>query len=325
MPAAGWANNADPAKDSKLNMLRKHDDRAGTSLAALAAVSPVSCSSCHADNAISKAGIGIEQLTTAVHRVHAAVVDPATGQLLASSTTRTSCYYCHPGPTTQELRGVHGTLKDTAGNNQLECQSCHGPISNVADATRQGWMNLPNCQSCHTGTATSNSGQIVYTSAFTTGTTMRVAADQTFATNPDTPSAGLSLFRSSTGHGGLFCEACHGSTHAESPSSNVNDNVQNVTIQGHGGALVECASCHRGTVPSPTNGGPHGMHVVGQSWVSGHQDAGGGAACQACHGTDYRGTILSKMLADRTMSGRSFPTGTVISCYNCHNGPGGGD
>ena len=145
---------------------------------------------------------------------------------------------------------------------------------------------------------------------------------------PNAPAAGLSLFSASTGHGNLKCEACHGPTHAESPSSIANDNVQATTIQGHAGVLVECASCHKGTVPSPTNGGPHGMHIVGQAWVSGHQnvaDDGGAASCQPCHGTDYRGTNLSKMLTDRTMSGRSFPAGTVISCYSCHNGPGGGD
>ena len=27
MPSAGWINDPDPAKDAKLNILRKHDDR----------------------------------------------------------------------------------------------------------------------------------------------------------------------------------------------------------------------------------------------------------------------------------------------------------
>ena len=26
-PASGWVNNSDPAKDTKLNILKKHDDR----------------------------------------------------------------------------------------------------------------------------------------------------------------------------------------------------------------------------------------------------------------------------------------------------------
>ena len=72
-----------------------------------------------------------------------------------------------------------------------------------------------------------------------------MAVDQTFATNADTPAAGLSLYRFSTGHGGLECEACHGSTHAEFPSSHRNDNIQSVEHQGHVGMLVECDELSR--------------------------------------------------------------------------------
>ena len=70
---------------------------------------------------------------------------------------------------------------------------------------------------------------------------------------------------------------------------------------------------------------------MGQSWVSRHPDAADGnrAQCQACHGTDYRGTVLSRTQADRTLTS-SFGTinawrGFQISCYACHNGPNGGD
>jgi hypothetical protein len=162
------------------------------------------------------------------------------------------------------------TLKDATGANEIECQSCHGNTSAVGASGRQGWLQEPACQMCHTGTAVSNNGQIVYTSVFTSGTTQRVAVDQTFATNANVPSSGLSLYRYSAGHGGLQCEACHNSTHAEYTSS------------------------------------------------------GGSTQCQTCHGTDYRGTILSKTKVDRTLAGRSFPAGTVIGCYSCHNGPSGG-
>lgn len=342
-PASGWVNNPDPAKDVKLNMLRKHDDRyAGTplfqtaaaqlgfnsaGLMATSAVKPFLCAACHGSNALGLAGVtGVEPLTTAMHGLHATVVDPATNQTLENSTTRDSCYSCHPGPKTQCLRGAMGSLKTATGSNVVECQSCHGPMSNVAVATRSGWLDEPNCQGCHTGTATSNAGQIVYTSVFTSGTIARTPQDQTFATNPNTPAAGISLYRFSKGHGGLQCEACHGSTHAEFATSVVNDNVQSTNFQGHIGALSECTACHN-PVPNTVNGGPHGLHPVGPSWVSSHHDlveSTGAAACQACHGTDYRGTILSKMQADRTMAGRTFIRGTVIGCYSCHNGPNGG-
>ena len=86
-------------------------------------------------------------------------------------------------------------------------------------------------------------------------------------------------------------------------------------------------------MPSTVTGGPHGMHPVGQGWVSQHHDVDrkrrrDRAQCQACHGTDYRGTVLSRAQADRQLIGgsdsalpTSFFRGAIVGCYNCHNGP----
>ena len=342
-PVKGWVGNADAAKDIKLNILRKHDERflttplfiaavaqTGYSTAGLEATSstkPILCANCHGSNALSLPGVaGVEPLTTAMHNLHSSAIDPATSLTLNSGTTRDSCYRCHPGPKTQCARGAMASLKDPNGVNVIECQSCHGSLSNVATATRNGWLDEPNCQSCHTGTATSNAGQIAYTTSFTSGTIVRVPVDQTFATNPNTPAAGTSLYRFSKGHGGLQCETCHGSTHAEYATPIANDNVQSTALQGHVGMIAECTACHAST-PAAVTGGPHGLHPIGTAWVNQHQgvaDSGGATACQACHGTDYRGTILSKTQADRTLAGHAFPRGTVIGCYSCHNGPNGG-
>ena len=74
------------------------------------------------------------------------------------------------------------------------------------------------------------------------------------------------LYRVSTGHGGLFCEACHGSTHAEWPSANpnANDNLPAKDLQGHSGYIAECQVCHEPTDASLPlgNNGPHGMHAI---------------------------------------------------------------
>ena len=105
----------------------------------------------------------------------------------------------------------------------------------------------PTCQSCHTGTALHNNGQIRYLSVFSEDGQSRQAVDDTFATSPDTPAPGLSLYQFSTGHGGLFCESCHGSTHAEFPSSHANDNIQSLQHQGHVGMLADCNACHAQT------------------------------------------------------------------------------
>ncbi|MCB1576407.1 MAG: hypothetical protein KDI81_03450, partial [Xanthomonadales bacterium] len=140
------------------------------------------------------------------------------------------------------------------------------------------------------------------------------------------PLPGFSLYRFSAGHGDLKCEACHGSTHAIFPSSHLNDNLQSIALQGHAGTLVECVACHA-TQPNTVTGGPHGMHPVGQSWIGDHADAAEGSAqaCRACHGTDYRGTVLSYSKADRSLNTefgiRHFWPGFRIGCYNCHNGP----
>ncbi|HEX3109092.1 MAG TPA: Ig-like domain-containing protein, partial [Thermoanaerobaculia bacterium] len=203
----------------------------------------------------------------------------------------------------------------------------HGSMSDVGASTRSGWLQEPVCQSCHTGTATSNAGAIRFTSVFTSPGVMRTTTDTTFATNANAPAAGLSLYRFSVGHGGLQCEACHGSTHAELVSYEANDNVQSTQLQGHPGLLAECDSCH-GVAPATTNGGPHGLHPLGAAWVSRHSDVaeGGADACRACHGADYRGTVLSRAQGTRQISTefgtKNFWRGFQIGCYTCHNGPG---
>ncbi len=343
-PNGGWVNNPDPKLDFRLNVLRLHDDKnLGNSTytdalnaqgyesaglyATATAGTPILCASCHRDNALSTPGYGtIPQLTTSMHSYHSSVVDPTTGMTLESSTTRAVCYHCHPGPQTQCLRGAMGSAVASDGSLAMQCQSCHGPMSAVGNASREGWFDEPACQSCHTGTAVQNNGQIRYTSVFTAPGQTRTAVNLTFATDANTPAPGYDLYRFSTGHGDLQCEACHGSTHAIFPTPRRNDNVQSEEIQGHEGLLVECDACH-GTQPNTVTGGPHGMHPVGQTWVSRHDDVAEGQAssCQVCHGTDYRGTVLSTSQADRTLSAfgtKSFWRGFRIGCYTCHNGPG---
>jgi len=358
-PSEGWVFDPDPVRDYRLNVLLIHDDRqlgtplyqsaladAGYSSAGLYDTvvnqgTAVLCARCHGSNALPGTGMaGISPLTQAVHSKHAYVTDPVTGMLLESSANRSACYRCHPGSETRCLRGAMGHATASDASLAIQCQDCHGAMSMVGASTRQGWFDEPACQSCHTGTADNNAGQIRYTNAFDAPGHYRQPASAVFATNPDTPAAGFSLFRFSQGHGGLQCESCHGSTHAIFPSSHANDDIRNVQLQGHGGTVAECAACHGGQ-PSTVDGGPHGMHPVGQQWVEDHKHAaeggGGGdddraqstlgsaAQCQACHGVDYRGTMLSRALGDRTVSAfgtKSFWKGYQIGCYTCHNGPG---
>ena len=347
-PSGGWVNNPDPERDYRLNVLLLHDDleggssRFGSALATAgynssglyatvaADGTPVLCDACHASNALPGTGIaGIPPLTEAMHSMHAWVVDPANGMTLDESANRTACYTCHPGSDTRCLRGAMGKAVAANGDLAIQCQSCHGSMSRVGAAGRAGWFDQPTCQSCHSGTATNNNVQIRYLSVFDESGEPRIAVNNTFATNPNTPAVDVSLYRFSTGHGGLQCSACHGSTHAIYPSSHVNDNLQNIDQQGHAGTLADCAGCH-GTQPQTVTGGPHGMHPVGQDWISRHDNAAedNSSQCRACHGADYRGTVLSRALGDRVVSAfgtKNFWQGFQIGCYTCHDGPNDDD
>ncbi|MEN8108345.1 MAG: Ig-like domain-containing protein, partial [Pseudomonadota bacterium] len=128
---------------------------------------------------------------------------------------------------------------------------------------RVPWANEPGCGSCHTGYANDNLAgdpNVLVSPTDTLGNTdgIRLLAayrtndpkatpivptNKAFAENvvtvddlPGDPGAvgNPKLYRVSNGHGGLFCEACHGSTHAEWPASNpnANDNVPAKQIQG---------------------------------------------------------------------------------------------
>lgn len=345
-PGAGWVFEPDPVRDYRLNILRLHDERrtgGAVYVQALASAGydanglyatvvvdgkSVLCARCHLSEALPGTGFaGVPPLTRSVHARHASVVDPTNGLTLDASDNRSACYRCHPGSATRCLRGAMGSAVAADGTMEMQCQSCHGSMSMVGAVDRTGWLNEPTCQNCHTGTAAYNNGLIRYTSAFQSPGQPRVPVDRTFATNNDAPAAGLSLYRFSQGHGGLQCGACHGSTHAEFPSSHRNDNIQSQQLQGHVGMLAECTACH-GVQPSNFSGGPHGMHPVGQSWVTSHTDyveQGGASRCQACHGADYRGTVLSRSKGDRNLSTefgtKRFWRGFQIGCYACHNGP----
>ncbi len=136
----------------------------------------------------------------------------------------TECYKCHPGPNTQCLRGA---MNQRHG---LTCQDCHGNMRNVANTISNGripWVNEPACGTCHLPQYAEPTGQ---------------------------------LFRNSTGHGGVACEGCHGSTHADFPAREAADNANSIALQGHAGVIGDCVVCHGTT---PTGSGPHGDSVTG--------------------------------------------------------------
>lgn len=347
-PVGGWVNDPDETRDYRLNILRLHDEHHqanpqysslltsvgynGAGLFSTVTVDDkaILCATCHASNALPGSGKPfLKPLTEALHGKHANVLDPVKQLPLDSSENRSACYLCHPGSVTKCLRGAMGSAVAKDGSMEMQCQSCHGNMSTVGSPDREGWLDEPGCAECHTGNAIQNAGKIRFDSVFDANGNPHVPANPIFATNPNVPQAGFSLYQFSTGHGGLACSACHGSTHAEFPSSHENDNLQSIAAQGHVGMISDCSSCHGGT-PFTLTGGPHGMHPIGSQWVEDHgefAEEGGSNACKVCHGPDLHGTVLSRALGDRTFGTESgtktFWRGFQISCYACHDGPDG--
>jgi hypothetical protein len=288
-----------------------------------------------------------------------------------------TCYQCHPGAETKCFRGA-------MFNAGQACQDCHGNMSQVgndfsknvsastpgkfivagdfytnANTPRVPWANEPLCQSCHTGDVLSNlagsSGVLNNSDGLRLVQTYRtgdanakpiVATNRRFAEN-QTGSGNATkqvLYRLSRGHGGIFCEGCHGSTHAEWPNAtaNANDNLAATQLQGHDGKIMECSTCHGSNTFSlsdfrgnfDANGwmkGPHGMHPVNdRMWIAGHHDVfedrtTPAGACQACHGDRLQGSPLAEVAADRTIRADDrtvvLKKGTQVSCSLCHENP----
>ena len=326
-----WSTATDLEVQAKENVLKLHDKEKGTNLFGSR---PVLCASCHYSPALDLTGAGPQGaqkvfpwFSRAIHRKH----DFLPGGAAAA------CYQCHPGAVTQCARGP----MITAG---MECKDCHGDMKAVAGETalaaggsldgaadgaaRRAWTDLPRCQSCHTGDATSHLSGTGYVlaadgvrlrQAWKTGDAAAspiAATTSRFAENPRT------LYRFSKGHGGLLCQACHGSTHAEWPVGDpaANDNVAARQLQGHDGVLVECATCHGSNGAPMGTGGPHGMHPVGDSrWANGGHERYYNSSCKACHGATLDGTDLSVAHADRPWG--NIKKGDRIGCNRCHGKP----
>ncbi|MCP5532628.1 MAG: hypothetical protein H7A49_09410 [Akkermansiaceae bacterium] len=335
-PVGGWVNDPHPSRDYRLNILRLHDEKhlgtepytsaladkgypaAGLEASVIDQQHPVLCAACHASEALGAPSYpGVKPLTQSMHAFHANVVAPDTGMVLDHVANRSSCYQCHPGSDTRCLRGAMGAAVAADGSASMQCQSCHGTMSDVGAPARTGWLDEPNCGSCH------QNGER-FTSVFSSPGVVRPATG-TFASPPDTPAAGISLYRFSSGHGGLQCSACHGSTHAIYPSIHRNDNLQNVANQGHGGTMSNCTTCH-GSMPNTVTGGPHGMHPIGSTWINRHENYGKSGACLTCHGADRRGGPLARAFDDRSFTvnndGQSRTVnlfkGESVSCFICH-------
>ncbi len=344
-PGSGWADLPDKEVESKLNILKLHDDEKGTSLESS---QPVLCAQCHYSPALDLSGAGepnppiAPKFSVVMHEFHGNL-----GVFQGANTVETNCYQCHPGNITQCQRGAMAT-------GGMDCFDCHGDMLAVGGAfnlqpggsidgtndgqTRRPWQDLPRCQACHTGDAISYLANADLVSdanwpfrlrqAYRTGDASAsplLATNKRFAENTDT------LFRFSKGHGGIACENCHGSTHAIWPNADTaaNDNLAAAKLQGFAGTIIACETCHEtGSLPRTTSG-PHGLHNVADArWYDdGHENfyENNKAGCKACHGLDLMGTPLAKTATARSFRVENktvtFAKGDLVRCDDCHDMP----
>ena len=347
----GWSTNPDLEIQSKINVLRLHDAEHPTNLEAS---QPVLCAQCHYSPALDLAGsgpagsqLGKPNFSNVMHEFHGELQENGLPVFPPDDPVENTCYQCHPGSITQCQRGA----MKTGG---MDCNDCHGDMLAVGgkfplladgsiDGTNDGnprrpWLDLPRCQSCHTGDAVN----------FLSGPNLVADPDwpfrlrQAFASGDDSASPLLApnkrfaetadtLFRFSKGHGGIACEACHGSTHAIWPNdaNSANDNQAARQLQGFAGTIIACSVCHApGSLPTTTRG-PHGLHNVDDSrWYDdGHEDAyeDDKNSCKACHGIDLTGTPLAKMPTARSFRVEdntvTFVEGDLVRCDRCHGMP----
>lgn len=139
-----------------------------------------------------------------------------------------NCYDCHPGNGANCYRGA----MHSAGVN---CYDCHGDLNQrvAAGQLTQPWQQstLPTCNAPSAGATT----------------TFACHSSSTYPT-PGTWNNGLyGKYINSRGHqGSILCSTCHGSPHAEAPSTLAQDNNQNMSLQNDARPLGKCSICHPG-------------------------------------------------------------------------------
>ncbi len=205
--------NCHSASNPQLDILQRHDQHQGTTLASDQSKGIVhACSECHPDNALGRAGKpGVESLSLAMHNFHK---DKMASTSTALNTTP-DCYNCHPGPKTQCMRGI----MERAGKT---CHDCHGDIYGVTNsllAGRRDWLDEPKCGSCHDAKHAENTGTLYRNSV------LKNAPDGDMNNR-------------------IYCEGCHNGTHGEFTTQVAADQSIPKKFQGDGYWIWSCTVCH---------------------------------------------------------------------------------
>jgi len=233
-------------------------DANGKQLAANTVVAPVStemhCDYCHSDNGEGSEGIATGKVETNIltkhdqeedtnlmnsrpvlcAKCHASNALGAPGQPGIASLSN-AMHGKHKDEVPSTLDGCYSChpgpntkcLRDIMSQRGMTCIDCHGTLAQVAQNPNP-WFNEPRCDGCHLNRFQQNNA----------------------------------LYRFSTGHGGVYCEGCHDSTHAIARSTQPRDAIKFIALQGHAGTLDSCTVCHS---VAPVGAGPHGISAPTQA------------------------------------------------------------
>ena len=273
-PAAGWVDDPDPERDYRLNILRLHDEmerRPATFQAALAQGrirragpvrhaptdgKPVLCAACHASNALpGPASRASPPLTRPSTRCHASVTDPTTGLTLgrrprtarpATAATparrRAACAAPWETPWPPTARCRCSARAATAG--MARWAPPRGRAGSTSRPARTATPARPRATPARSATPRSS----------TPRGSPREAVDPTFATNADTPAAGLSLYRFSRGT--AACSA-RPATARRTPSTPAPTPTTTCRARAPGARGHACPSARPATMP-PCHDDPAG-------------------------------------------------------------------
>jgi hypothetical protein len=264
-----------------------------------------------------------------------------TNQAARLTALENNCYQCHPGSTTQCLRGA-------MFNADMLCSDCHGSLLQVGndfsknvsptnpgafmlandfytnpDTPRVPWANEPGCGSCHTGDASSNLAGIanaIVNKVDTNGNADGIRLRQAFL-------KGDAKATPIVPNNKRFAEpVVPAKFNGFSNPGAGNPQLYRVST-GHGGVM--CEGCHGATHAEWPNANPNANDNVTASQLQGH--TGTLVECSTCHGTamNSRNTLNGPHGMHPVGSNTTFARGghenlaenNPGACAVCH-GPG---
>ena len=267
-----------------------------------------------------------------MHGRHASVIDPdERADARVERATARPATAAIPARRRAACAARWATAVAADGSLAMQCQSCHGTMSRGRRGDAAGLARgagLPELPHRH-GDAQQRPDPL-HRPPSSQRPRRAWPSTRRSRPRPNTPAAGFSLYRFSTGHGGLQCAACHGSTHAEYPS--VAPQRQPAEHEAAGPRrddLAECTACHGSVAADDQRRARTACTRSARRGSTSHGDAAEQqrprrSARPATAPTTAAPCCRGRCRPDadrRVRHARTFFRGAQVGCYICHNGP----